>query len=511
MHLSFIKYCKRENSLVESDGVFLPKSLLNLNSERIFSIMAGKTKPTDLEIDKFKAISEILNTCYEIEVMCFYYNHLLKEYRITSKGGKLLPNPEMGVYAYVNADLQYLINLYDERIRNTNILSSVGGYATINTAIIDQMNKNQLALINYQENVELIDTRPMIESLLTLSNKNNEKKNEITFMEKDFISNYVPTKIGLTDFYEYSKIFRDNFIEYYRFNLEDFIVFLIVVFLDIFHSIGDEPHGFVHLLQRGYSLYNIDTLKENYFKLIEDLYNDFNFVYPEEPESTFNLLFSFFNNTKESATKIQFETFGPRGIFYEINNQQGMVDHTSFLNIISHILDPIIKNNDMKGIIFEKIVKEKVIELFGEESLWKCQSQVKAGKKNREIDVSFLYDDVLYILECKAVNLSWGFFKGDKKAIDFRKMKNKKAIVQADKTINFIFENKDELNYKIPANVKNITSLIITPHPEFIWERQEQLFVYDSMPRILSINELNYIKGKKFGKEVVNRSFSMQI
>jgi len=512
MHLSFIKYCKRENSLVESEGVFAPKSLHNLNTKRIFNIIALKIKPNDQEEEYFRIISRILNLCYEVEVLSFYYNHLLKEYRIISKGGFLLPHKEMGVFAYVNHKLHYLLNLYDDRLNKTNILSSVGGYATLDSVNIDQLNKkNKFEIINYQENIDSIDTRPMIESLFQLSIEKQKSKNEISFMEEKYISNYVPTLISLNDFYDYSKNFKVNFFEYYNFRLEDFLVFIVIVFLDIFHSVVEDPHGFVHLLQRGYSLYNLDTLRTNYFNLVNILYDDFNFDKPETPERVFNVLFSFFNNTEQSASKIQLDTFGPRGIFYEINDRQGMVDHTSFVNILGHILDPIIKDNDMKGTIFENIVKNKVIELYGEDSLWLCQTKIKVGKSSKEIDVSFVCDEILYILECKAVNLSWGFFKGDKKAVEFRNMKNEKAITQADKTLDFLSEHKYKMNHDIPFGVKYITSLVITPHPEFIWDNHEKLFVSEKIPRILCLNELNYIKENDFRDEVVKRSFTIKL
>jgi len=156
------------------------------------------------------------------------------------------------------------------------------------------------------------------------------------------------------------------------------------------------------------------------------------------------------------------------------------------------------------------VVLKEIQKIFGEKSIWTC-GKVRSNNYSRDIDVSFIYKNTLFILECKANNMSFGYFIGDKKSIDFRINKNKKNIKQADKTLDFIYNNQHELNIPIPPHVRYIASIIVTHSPEYIWEKNDNLFIDKFIPRILCVNELKKLHKDSTIRRLKTKKFCYKI
>ena len=98
-------------------------------------------------------------------------------------------------------------------------------------------------------------------------------------------------------------------------------------------------------------------------------------------------------------------------------------------------------------------------------------------------------DDILLIVECKAINRSIAFDRGTKEALKFRKEKYNEAIEQVDEKAEWLIKNKKGTNFDISI-YKKIIPVVITPFKEYIRTDERKYWLSDEIPRILTPFEL---------------------
>lgn len=509
MTLSFQKYCKHElsHSLCDGEESLLPNYLVNMNLLEFYDRNNNLKPLVDLRMNYKIAVlcsADRINTCYKIEKYCFYLNHLIRTYRTICKGALLSYSDKLGFVAVTDKILNKRLSLHDNRNILSNILSPIAGYADLHIKSKITEDKLPYVITIYQENLEKVDTKKFL---------HKQGKNLLSLEEK-FISNYLPIPIDISTYYKYCLNFNEEFHNYYGFAIEDFLVFLNSIFRANMQTMYEDNRMILQMFQRGYAAYKYHILRSNYIDNYEQLAQELGIQKQpiHKKEETFSRIFKLLSLRRKDIDSINLKTLGPRKIFYRFDSSYGLIDYTQWLTILEQILRPICKDNDEKGNAFEKIVIKEVAEKFGNNSFWINQKELKANNKKREIDVSFIYNDILIILECKAVNMSISSYVGDRKAVEFRENKNKKNIEQADKTINFIVENIGRLNHKMPDNLKGILSLVITPSVEYIWDLGDKnLMINDSLPRIISLMELEQLKNDQLYQDIQDKPFFVKM
>lgn len=504
MALAFQKYCEKESLYYFYHDTFLPICLKDINIE----LFIKKSPPVSLselpiEIqDKLKYVADLFKTCYMVEFYSFYYVHLIKQYRTICKGAKLVYEGKLILRSYSDKNLLQKLSLYDKRVKKDNILSHLGGYSNIS------LNKKQIekddykfCILVFQENLEEVD----------YNSSGINKSNNTIFLSKETITNYFPTPINLINYYDYISNFKMEFLQYYSFSIEEFLVFLMIICQSNMVDISMDMNTRFHMYQRGYTIYKYQDLKDEFVQNYDEFIEKYNFELNQKKTEAFDKIFSYLSYSQEFNKEINLKTIGPYKIFLSLTNDTGIIDYTNWIRILEQIMIPVCKDSDDKGPIFEDIVIKKIEELFGSDWLWVTKREIKANGQVRQIDVSFIYENVLIVLECKATNMSRSSYVGDKKAIEFRQMKNMKAISQADTTLDFMVKNWSKLNIKTPDNIHGILSLIVTPGAEYIWELNDNLLINDSLPRILSYNELEELKNIDFKKDIANTKFYRKI
>jgi hypothetical protein len=128
--------------------------------------------------------------------------------------------------------------------------------------------------------------------------------------------------------------------------------------------------------------------------------------------------------------------------------------------------------------------------------MWICRDVVVAGNLRKEIDASFIIEDILFVLEAKSVNVSFGYDKGDKQSIDFRTNKMKNALKESNEKVEFIYNHQVSIFPKIPDNIRYLCPLVISSHPEFIWSKSEDLFISEEheLPRVITIGDIKNLR-----------------
>lgn len=493
MQLAFQKYCKKESQYYITGENILPIQVKGLNMDTLLKNDKFEFYPTYIQ-NKLKIIGEMFNVCYLIEKYSFYHVYLVKQYRTLCKGAELIYSDKYGICCSVDKELAEKLELMDNRNKYFNIISSVGGYCNLDVNIDDIKQLDNFIIPNFQENLEEI--------------KYNLLKDKKTIVfEDEIITNYWPGIMNLKNYYYYASNFNEKFLNYYGFTIQEFFIFMIIICKNNMIEMIEDISRRYQLFQRGYSMYKYEVLKSNFIDNYDYIAELYGFEKNKNLEELFEKIFKYLTISNLDKDNINLRAINGHKIFMNIDEHIGIVDYTNWVRVLEGLMIPICSRNDKKGIIFEDIVIEKVKKEYGESSLWVCKRELKANKIKREIDVSFIIDDLLVILECKAVNFSLASFVGDKEAVDFRKMKNDKAIRQADKTLKFIEENQKALNIKIPQNIRGVVSLIVTPAPEYIWELGDNFIINNTLPRIMCIEELVELKKESVIKDIYNKRF----
>jgi hypothetical protein len=123
--------------------------------------------------------------------------------------------------------------------------------------------------------------------------------------------------------------------------------------------------------------------------------------------------------------------------------------------------------------------------------LWEVRRGLKAvDGDSREIDVSFLHGDVLYVVECKALSAHPDVDRGAREVLARRWEKLTEYLRQVDSLRAFLLAHPEGRNYSLPAGVETIRACICTPMPEYIPTRDPAFWLTDECPRVCVPAEL---------------------
>ncbi len=107
----------------------------------------------------------------------------------------------------------------------------------------------------------------------------------------------------------------------------------------------------------------------------------------------------------------------------------------------------------------------------------------------KEVDCSFVVDETLWILECKAHHQDVHIDRGDHAKLRSQREKLTKDLKQGRTLVEFLREHPKGTNYSVPDNVTRIECCILTTGIEWIWSEDPELWLTDDVPRICTLDE----------------------
>jgi hypothetical protein len=444
------------------------------------------------------SISNLLTDVIRIEILSYIFLDLTQLYRIASKGAEIhFKKATKNITFSMSKDLDYLINLYDERLSKANLFSITGAFLNDST----NKSSNKSFCPAFQINVDNKTKFPIFNP------QNQAYKNILPDKDDiiEFTPNYILGAIKLKNIYDFLELFSKEFKEKYNFSIEDFIVFLGFLGNNVVGNIMDSFEFQLHIFNRAYSTleYDLDSLELEFLENYKSIYE--NILDKKISETEFKkinprILLEKFILLKENKNDIDLWTRGPKKILYQLSDSQMIFDYTGLADIISYVTKELTmvdgETGNKRAITFEEELIKELENNFNKEHIWVCQKEIESREGKKEIDGSFVIDDVLFLLEAKAVNVSFGYDKGDKKALDFRMNKMKSAIKELKSKCAFIKENKNSIVPNIPDKIKYLCPIVISSYPEYIWEKSENLFISTekNLPRILTINDIQILK-----------------
>jgi hypothetical protein len=488
--LSFYKYGKSDENITTDDKFSaFPKNMEEYNKLE-YSECFEKLKNEKLSEGIAKTISDVIR----LEILSFIYIRGTQFYRIVNKGGEItFDNSTKRIISNTSKEIGFLIDMYDERLSKANLFSMAGSY------VDDKLDFDEPYFcphfqLNVDHKVKIKLFNPKNEAYSKVFNKGNE------IIEAE--TNYLLGAHNIINIFNFLKLFEEEFQKYYSFSVVDFVLFLGYLGHKIVSDISVSFDSQYHIFNRAYIIanYNLKTFSEEFEKIYSDLHKA---IFKTEINHKIDTvsIFQRFLLEKSNKNDIDLWTRGPKRFLYQLSNDHMVIDYTCLTDIISYIAKEITSVDgdvgNRRADYFEDSLKSEINSIYGKEKMWVCRSEITSGRLKKEIDASFVIDDVLFIIEAKAVNVSFGFDKGDKLAVDFRTNKMKGALREANEKAEFIQKNRNSLDTKLPDNLKYICPLVISTNPEYIWSVEDNLFISKELklPRILTIPDIAKLKG----------------
>ncbi|SDE12210.1 hypothetical protein SAMN04487777_10737 [Priestia aryabhattai B8W22] len=494
-HLTVLLYREVLNNAITKYGSLENKFYVD-KSKNVMQPAYMKTLNFASELSN--EICKVIADSYYLEDLASLYIYITQRYRITNKGGRLIENNDWGFDVEApSTEIGFLIDLYDRRTKYNNLLAATGTYVPTKLNV-----RTQNMLLTYRHNVDF-----MHKVSIPFGNKDNS-----------FNSNYIPVPVNFDSYLDYIMLFEKEILNVYNFSPKTFISFISALSTLNISNFGEDVRYQYNMLQRAYTFcFDLDNLFNELNLLATEFYQSKFGTIPEDFTEQSALVFKLLTSEKEHPRNIELWTGGPRKVIYPIKNGEGIIDYSGLNFTLSTFMFPISRLDgntaNKRSTDFELKTIDFVKRNIKKAKFWVGQKQIfnSLKTKSKEIDASFYIGNVLFILECKSINVSFGFDMGTKKALDYRKRKNLDALNQVREKVHFLIENKNDLTLPLPREVEYLVPIVVSPFAEYMWEKSDLLFISDDLPRVLTIEELSQISEVSDFDKLLNNDFCYKL
>ena len=404
------------------------------------------------------------------------------------KGGRL---PIVGGFpgdAVHDADTDWLIELYDERLSYARVLSHFGSIVSPEFARDDV---SKLLCLIPQYNLE--GTRI---PLVWPSTSGRDDEFARVLREAEYCPNYVVIPANLEAFLQKVRRFRSALAEAHGFSPEDLICFLVALSYRELMWWSERPRRHLQLFQRGYTiLVNEEAFVKDIAWFYSAVSGHFGTEVTEElAQDKVSTVASALRYEDASFHRIDLWTRS--GLKLILPTDWGtLIDFSAIPDVLGDFFKPLAKAGgkvgQLKGEDFEREVALALKnEVPDAQTIWKGKVIARGTPQEREVDLGVVKGDTLSILECKAHALDPAFDKGEPDALEKRRALSAGALRQADSLAHFLADNPKCDDYEVPRDVSFIVSAAISPFPEYIHERSERLFLAERTPRVSTPEEI---------------------
>lgn len=459
-------------------------------------------KNTGIYLGKFE--KDDLMEVYILERILYEYWYTTACKRRLFKKGILVI--DRNNYYVVNDDeTEELIKCYDNKERGMEDISTTSGMMLANINIDDskgitllpQYNVNRIRLNDYPYHVVFGIPKNVKDSLST---------------EEDTVPNFVWIPFDFNYYYIVHNYMRKEFKKKFNYSLECFVVslYLLIKQAMYFSLISDKPNAGIDMMKRSYRHF---LSKEKLLKELVSMskvdrlpsLNNYELDYEE-----MLLLFEGLSLDEKSKKQISLTTLGPRKIFIPSNEDNFIIDYAAIPFVILTHMHFLSENDNEKGHLFE----DYVIEKLKAENIktWECKKKLKhTDGTSKEIDISFIYKNVLYIGELKCNKMSLAFTIGEESALEHRKQKIIKAITEVDEKAKWLLMHKSGTNFCVPDGVDVIVPIVVTPFTEYIWSRNDSLWINNNISRVCQPSEIKELVTDKIVSDVVKKNYAVYL
>lgn len=425
---------------------------------------------------------------YQVELLAYWYNAVTAMLRRIWKGGTLIVNGK-DLYIKNTETQERLIQLYDDRVEKYHKLLSSFGYRVEFFPRIKELSKEMIILVPFLN---------VSRTAFPITFK-GEKIEIYDPIWGEFRPNYIYTHMDLNKLFELASRFKDKIKELFGFTPKELILFLLTVCFINFLIIKDSLEARYHFFQRGYyiilkgELYQniLDDWAKFYIDLAKTKFNEIiNF---EDAKNIIVKIVKSLTYSKDDLNIISLWDKFPYKLFFE-THEALVLDLSAIPFIFLTIFQPLASLSghygNIKGVNFEKEVKN-LIKRVSNLELWECQKKLKTiDKQIREIDVSFIREHTLYVLDCKTMYRKYLIGRGDYTALQRRWKTLQEYFNKVRSLAKFLNDNPVGTNYKLPKKIKQIEPIVCTTFPEYIPTLEKKYWLDKRIPRVCTPEEL---------------------
>ena len=325
-----------------------------------------------------------------------------------------------------------------------------------------------------------------------------------------FIPNFVWYPFDFSYYYHSYEYLSEEFENKFSYSFKSFVCTMYMLVQYNFIMSKSSVTDAYAALKRGYKHWiNKEALEST-------LYNAYCYIKDrieisltrEEMSTILNELF-----LPEDRSIMSLTTLGPQ---YPIIScgQEIVIDFHAITNTMltkmHYINEDPDKNYEDKGHAFESIVIERLKKKGFK--LWKCQQKlVHFDGTSKEIDVSFVFDGCLFIAELKCNTIALNHACGTISFLNHRKDKVQTAISQSDDKASWLKDHLSGSNYALPDNIHRIVPFAVSPFVEYIWEKGDNLWLTDAIPRICTPSECELLCDENILAEISKKPYVVNI
>jgi len=441
-----------------------PESILggDLARPEFAPLLAGVQRNPQLVLTDF-GLDE-LRECYEIEALGFEMWRCGATLRILGKGAPLVVT---GAPPYFHDDrtddLHRLVTSYDER--------HLGGFGASATGVVIPVGKPGTLLPFYNVDRERASTFASFFAAVS----GWEPPSEFEF-------NFLWTPFDLRGYYEAHRPFEAAFVDAHGTSLGSVLCVIGAVCLHAFLSWRHAgPGSMVRYWQRAYESTAIDG------GLMEDIRAFMPAVRRalghDGSDSDIQSAIGFLTLDCKKQEQVDVMLAGPHRPFLPWDTRHVFFDYAWIFGLLNRLFFGLkLGDQNFKGDALERLVRVDACTL-------PSTPCIGGDGEKKQVDAAFAAGDRLVIIECRAFAQSLGFERGDPTAIAYRSKRIDQALTDVDAKAKWLAQRPVGRNYDI-SRFKFIVPIAVTPFIEFIPSTASRYWLNDSVPRVLTPDEV---------------------
>jgi len=354
------------------------------------------------------------------------------------------------------------LEIFDTRTASFHLEAQVTAKGTLyELKNSDQDEKKNGTVFIPRYNFGRINVKKLIESMYNIS------------LHSDLVTNFIWMPINMRNYYKSNLSYSKKFFNKNNVDLESVLAVYLCLLIRVCDYWNSSSEIIFKYWKRGYE----GPYKNEYIVKQIKKYLPIAIDFLQLKKTNVNL--------DEAKQEIIDTTYpGPHSIFLPFGKDRTFIDYGwMYRRLYNLFWNCKIDDENFKGEALELfVIKNQKLAL--------PNTPLKnINGEKRQIDASFQFENKLLIIECKVFSKSIGFDRGNKEAIQYRKIKYAEAIEQVKEKIGWLIKNKEGTNFNIRKYSK-IIGVVITPFSEYIRVDERQFWLTEEIPRILTPFEL---------------------
>lgn len=299
----------------------------------------------------------------------------------------------------------------------------------------------------------------------------------------DFTPNFLWVPMNLRQYRIAHAPFAQAFYQKHNVTLDSVLAIITALSLRVLGQWHHTPWAFMRDFQRAYTVTDSALFKEGLIELLPYACQTLGLDESVITESDFIDALSFWTLNEFKRDEIDLAYSGPHYPFLPIQTENMFINYAWIIRRLFDLFYQVPLNSQhFKGEALEKLINQ------GTSALPTKPCKLLNGEQ-KQIDYAHAFHSYLIIAECKAVNMSIGFDRGDPKAIKFRTENVvERALTEVDDKASWLAKHPNGSNYNL-EDYTHIIPIAISPFVEFIPSKDRRYWLTNDIPRVLTPRE----------------------